>query len=772
MKRILPASCLLTTMLLLGASVVSAQTAGGKRIIGRVTVQGNEQVKAEHILRQVYSRSGAPLSEKLLSEDSRRIIIMPEILDVKWQVIPAGDKADIVFTVTEASRIGGLEIQGNKNIETDKLLKDLRFQADDFLDRYLVRLGAEAITQKYRDEGYYFAEARVDEKLLAEEGRVVYVVVEGPRVRIKKIRFEGNEAFAAGKLKSKISTKAYFPVFVNGRLDDEKLEQDLITLPAFYHDEGHLDARVFVRKEFNEDKTRLTLVFVIDEGPPYKVSDIAFLGNTVPIEEITENLKLKNGDILTRERRILAKRAIDRSYGERGYIFANVGIEPRYTDTEGHVDVIFRIEEGKPYQLGRVIIQGNYQTQDKVVRRDFDHFGFLPGRLYDTAALSKAEKRLKGSGFFDKISVTPIGNAPDKRDALVEVTEGRTGLILFGVGVDTNSGLLGQFSIEQRNFDASNPPKSMTELFTGDAFVGGGQRLSLNLEPGTRVSRARLKFHEPYLFDQNNYMDLSLFLFRRGRESHLEERAGGMVALGHRFENDWSADVGVRAEMVEISDLEVDSIGVTAPADVQDVEGRNFLTSLKFGVTCDKTDSFFRPSEGYKVRGSWEQAGALGGDFTYASVTTTLTGFRTIYMDLAERKTVWTNQIRAGHIMGAAPVFERFYAGGLGSLRGFDYRGVSPRQGPYRDPIGSEWLFLAASEITHPIHEEVLFAKLFCDSGVVSEGRYRVTVGFGVELLVPQLFQMIPMNFDFGFPILSDDEDDEQVFSFSLGMSF
>ena len=740
--------------------------------IGEVTVRGNHQVPAAEIFRHVHSRSGAPLSQKLLTEDVRRIIVMPEILDVQWKLIPNDGRMDIVFQVVEAPRITSLEIHGNKGIATDKLLKTLRFQADDFLDRYLIKLGAEALQQKYRDEGYYFADVTINESLLEQEHQVVYVIVEGQQVRIKKISFEGNAAFSDRKLRSKLATKGYFPIFIKGRLDDEKIEQDLMALPAFYRDEGYLDARVFARKEYNYDRSRVTLVFVIDEGPVYTVGDISFLGNTIPLEQITENLDLESGDVLTMENRVLAQRAIDRSYGRRGYLYARADLEPRYAEQPGTVDVVFNIDEGDPYQLGRVIIRGNHQTQDKVIRRAFDHFDFLPGGLYDTDAQRKAERRLKDTGYFEKIAVMPIGDAPSQRDALVEVTEGHTGLILFGVGVDTNSGLVGQFSIEQRNFDAANPPKNFADLFSGDAFVGGGQRLSLNFEPGTELSRARLKFHEPYLFDQSNYLDLNLFLFRRGRESYLEERAGGIVTLGHRFENDWSADIGIRSEMIDISDLDKNRGRVTAPADVQEVEGRNFLTSVKLGVGCDKTDSFFRPTEGYKLKAAWEQTGAFGGDFTYAAVTSSATIFRTIYMDLAERKTVWGGQLRAGHIIGDSPVFERYYGGGLGSIRGFDYRGISPRQGPDRDPIGSDWLFLAATEITHPLHEEVLFAKLFCDTGVVSEGRYRVTVGFGIELLVPQLFQMIPMNFDFGFPILSDDEDDEQVFSFSLGMSF
>lgn len=162
----------------------------------------------------------------------------------------------------------------------------------------------------------------------------------------------------------------------------------------------------------------------------------------------------------------------------------------------------------------------------------------------------------------------------------------------------------------------------------------------------------------------------------------------------------------------------------------------------------------------------------MGGDFSFAALSASGTIFRTIYEDILERKTVVAATARGSNIIGDAPLFERYYAGGIGSLRGFDYRGVSPRGGVKQDPIGSDYIFLAGAELTHPLYEEVIFGKMFCDTGLVSTGPYRVTVGFGLQLVVPQLFQMIPMHFDFGWPVIKGEQDDTRVFSFSFGMNF
>jgi len=745
--------------------------------IGQVRILGNQTIPANKILKQVRSRPGAAFDAELVSDDARRIMLMPQVRDVHWRVMPVGEQVDIVFEVSETPRVESVAFLGNKNIKTKTLAKELQFAKGDALDRFQINQGRDALAKAYHDKGYYFAEVNLNEKLLKETGKVVYVIEEGPKLRIRKRNFVGNEAVKTGKLKGKVKTNSYFPIFRKGRLDDDNLKQDTLALARYYHDEGYLDAQVFAEKQFNEDKTRVTVDFVISEGPRYRVASLRFDVTSLPsakkgrfsAEELADAADLAQGDVFTRERQIQAERSVKRLYGKEGYIFAQVKVMPEFTDEAGEVLVVVKIEENGSFKLGRLIVRGNYETQDKVVRRLFDHYDFLPGGIYDTEAAERARKRLLGGGLFESAEVRPIGALADERDALVEVKEARTGMILFGVGVDTNSGVMGNFMIEQRNFDASRPPKSLGELLRGEAFKGGGQRLRLSFSPGTRVTTGHINFHEPYLFDQPYYLDLDAFLFRRWRESYLERRRGGMVMLGHRFENDWSAEVSLRLEEIKVTDLDTNP---DAPVDVQDVRGSNFLTSAKFGIGRNTTDNIFRPSQGYKVNAGWEQVGVLGGYFSFAALSAGGSIYHAIYEDITERKTVLAGHVGGRNIIGDAPVFERYYAGGIGSIRGFDYRGVSPRAGADDDPIGSDYLVEAGAELTHPLHEEVIFGKIFFDTALISEGPYRMTVGFGLELLVPQLFQMIPMHFDFGFPIASDEKDDQEVFSFSFGMSF
>ena len=760
--------------------------AEAKRVV-KVVVEGNRTVSEGVILNKANLRPGAVFSEQTVAEAVRRVAAMPQMADVQWRAEVQGQEVIVVFVVRETDMIEAVEFSGNKSLKEKDLLAKLGFGAGDHLDRYLVTRGATNLEELYREKGFYFARVRLDEAKLRDERRVVYVIVEGPKLRVKKVRFVGNQSLSAGKLQGKIKTKAYFPIFSRGQLVDEQLDQDQATLQGFYRDEGFLDARVFWEKQFNEKKTRATVTFTVEEGPRYRVAGVRFQG----VEKLAEaelraalDPDLTPGKVLTYKRRVFAERAVERTYGKHGYIYTIVRLEPEYAEQEGQVTAVFRVQESGQFHLGRLLVQGNTETQDKVVRRAFDHFGFLPGGLYDTAAMEKGKERLLGGGLFEDVSVLPVGPAPDERDALVEVKETRTGLLLFGVGVDTNSGVMGEVSIQQQNYDASRWPRSFSDVFAGEAWKGAGQRLQFTFSPGTQVTTGHVKFFEPYLFDQPYYLDATLMLFRRWRESYLEERKGGSVTLGRRFANDWSVEVGLRGEEVTVSELDYKIVKDTsvqpplkhkvilAPPQVQEVEGDNFLTSMRFGVGLDKTDNLYRPSDGYRLNADYEQYGALGGDFAFGALGAGVTMYRTVYQDITERKTVWAAAVRGSQIAGDAPVFEKYYAGGIGSLRGFDYRGVSPRSGPRDDPVGSESLLLVNTELTHPIFEEVIFGKVFCDSGVVTEGRYRVTVGFGLELLVPQLFQMVPMHFDFGFPVVWDDKDDKQVFSFSFGLSF
>ena len=253
----------------------------------------------------------------------------------------------------------------------------------------------------------------------------------------------------------------------------------------------------------------------------------------------------------------------------------------------------------------------------------------------------------------------------------------------------------------------------------------------------------------------------------RERETYDEQRGGYMASVGKRFPNRWYVELSGRLEDVRLNSLDHD-----APPEVVEDKGDTFLAGPKLTFTRDRTDSRWLPSTGDRFQFSIEQI-VGGASFTEAVVDYRY--YRTVWVDALDRKHILAGRVTAGAIGGDAPVFERFYGGGIGSIRGFDYRGVSPRSNGTDEPIGGDFLFLAGGEYTFPLVGEQLRGVVFIDTGTVEENfqvtSYRAAGGFGVRWVIPLLGQ-VPMSFDFGFPFSKDSQDDTQIFSFSIGWTF
>jgi outer membrane protein assembly factor BamA len=444
--------------------------------------------------------------------------------------------------------------------------------------------------------------------------------------------------------------------------------------------------------------------------------------------------------------------------------------------SEGRVDVAFEVTEGERFKIGQVEVIGNEQIQDRIVRRVLDEYDFQTGQWYNADMArgdgnGELERRVQRMVVAESVTITPMGQAPGQKDAQVSVVEGQTGLVMLGAGVASNSGIIGQFIFEQQNFDITDKPESFLEFITGQAFKGGGQNLRVALQPGTEVSEYSISFTEPYLKDRPTSLDLVGSSWERWRESYDESRLKGYVEVEERFKNRWRQSIAFRLENVGVTGLDED-----APQEIIDVEGDNFLAGVRLGVRKDTTDDMYNPGKGYIFDTGYEQ---LGGDYTFGILGATYRWYTTLREDLAEQRTIFGMKVHAATTVSDAPPFEKFYAGGQGSIRGFDYRGVSTRglqtnvDNPERkDPTGSDWIFLANAEVTAPLVSEKFAALFFIDSGTVDTGPYRVSIGAGLQIQMPQWFGPVPMRFELGFPLIKGSEDNTQVFSFSVGRLF
>ncbi len=742
------------------------------RPIKEIRIEGNQLVSEDAIRIPLKSKVGEAYSDRQVQEDVRAVIQTGKFANVYATRQIAGDQVVVTFHVTEKPEIESVEFTGNKKFKAKDLFGEVDLAPGSPLDRYAVNRGRDNIERKYKEAGYYYAKVAVDEEVLKNERRVIYQVVEGPRVRVRKILFEGNVSYAPYRLKKEVKTKEYIWIFRTGEFDSERAEHDCADLRNFYRNEGYLDAQVSYRIETSEDRRDLMLVFVIDEGIRYHVESLKVVGNTVfDSDGILVPLKIQPGSPYVNEWVKADTKYVETEYGKIGYIDARCNPEWVYSDTKGLIRVTLQIKEGGQFHIGRIVVRGNEKTQDKVVRRELR---FYPEELYDTTKTKTAEQRLMETRLFNEATITPVGDAEGVRDALVKVDETETTTFLIGVGVTSNDGVVGSLSVENRNFDIADRPRSATEFFRGKAFKGAGQIMRLQFEPGTELTRLRVDFREPYLLDQPVSFGWGFYLFTRGRDAYTEERIGTQISFGKRFEKGilrgWAGEVAFRVEGVDIGDVDWDDA-----KDIRAMEGDHFLTSIKGTLVRDTTDSRFMPTTGSRLSVSWEQVGAMGGDYSFGKLLVSDAWHKTLRTDVLDRKSVLTVHGRMGQIFGDAPVFEKFFGGGIGSVRGFEFRGISPRAGLHDDRIGGDFMFVTGAEYNFPVYGKTLRGVAFTDMGTVESDfgirSWRMAVGVGARVVV-KWFGPVPMAFDFSIPITRDDEDDTQVFQFSFGTTF
>ncbi len=351
-------------------------------------------------------------------------------------------------------------------------------------------------------------------------------------------------------------------------------------------------------------------------------------------------------------------------------------------------------------------------------------------------------------------------------DLDVVLSEAQTGRLMLGVAVNSDAGLVGQILLDEQNFDWSRWPTSWDDFLSGRAWRGAGQRFRVEAAPGTEVQRYLVSFTEPYLMDTPVSLGLSGSFFDRRYEDWDEQRLGGRVTLGYQWvENDLSAFLSYRGESIKISNP-----STTTVDELNEVIGTNALHGFKVGITNDTRDSTFLATQGHFLQLELEQ---VIGSFEYPRAI--LEGRQ--YFLLNERpdhtgRHVLTASTRLGFTGSDTPIYDNFFAGGYSTLRGFDFRGASPVEDGVQ--IGGEFMWVNTLEYLFPITaDDMIHGVTFVDFGTVEEKveieNFRVAPGFGLRITVPAMGPA-PIALDFAFPVASAVFDDEQVFSFNIGL--
>ncbi|MBW2182483.1 MAG: outer membrane protein assembly factor BamA [Deltaproteobacteria bacterium] len=736
----------------------------GKELLTKIAIKGNRYIEEDAIKLALKSKEGNIYSPLVLQEDLKRVYEMGYFSDVQIYGEDSPEGKKVTFTVVERPVVSQIQVQGNKHIKTPEIQKALDIKLGRVLDQNQVRKDVTSIRKLYLDKGYL--NAKVDFKLTPSsrgETSVDFYIRENEISKIKKISFSGNEYIEGKKLKKILETreKNLLSFITNaGIFKEEAFQKDLDRIIAFYYNEGHIKATVGNPTVTHEEKN-IYITIPIEEGEPFKIGEVEISGDfIVPRETLFKNLKTVKGEGFRSNYLNEDMVGLSEFYSDRGY--ANVDITPltNINDVEKTVAVNYEITKGEKIFFERINITGNNRTRDKVIRRELK---VSEGELYSGSKIKRSKQRLDDLGFFKKTNLTTTkAGVPNKVILNVEVEEKPTGSLSFGAGYSSVDSLVGLIQLSQDN------------------FLGKGQKLDLRTQLGG-TNRFMFSFTEPWLFDTRWKAGADLFSMERWYEDFDSESTGGSIRLGHPLGEFTRVDFGYEYEEVDISDVDYD-----ASLEILEQEGTSTTGAVTAGITRNTLDNRFTPRTGILTHFTTKFAG-LGGDNHFV----TFIGSFSKYFPLP-RDSAFMFRGTIGYSVGYGgedvPIFEKFFLGGLNSLRGFEERSVGPmeRRGDTRrfiddrddyDAVGGEKELFFNFEYIFPILKETgIRGVVFFDTGNAyrkSESYFsdiRMSAGFGIRWQSP--FGPLRLELGINLDPESKYDEDSSEFHFTMGSMF
>lgn len=749
------------------------------------------------------TRAGAPLDRALVDGDVRWLADVHRVLaEVEIDPGPV-----VRFRLSRIRRFDRVLIEGNVRWDAAELLAVARLAEGAEATPDQVTAARDLVRDHYLRAGYAFVQ--VESGWVTDENQARQAtlrIFEGPHVDTVEVRIEGLSALDPQDALAVMRSPPGFWSWLTGKdFVRADVDADVVLLENFVRGEGYLDGRAALGAlDFSEDRTEVRITLVVDEGVRYALRTLTIEGASALSEQaLREVSTLQPGAPWRRPDVVRTLRAWRDLYGQIGHIDARIDPRETYDEAEPYVDVAIVIDEGAPKTIRDVIVRGNADTLDQVVRRNLT---FAPGDVVDTRELRWSEDVLVALDSFSDFSGRPevrvaTEPAPDPAqvDVLVDVSDQQSGLYSFLVGAGSDSGLFVGGSLDKRNFDITRVPSAwdrvLTEFFgSGEAFHGAGQRLYLEVLPGTETTDIDLLFNDPWLDPADvNPWGLTVNVYDREREfDHYQKgRTGLAVSFDHRLSKHDSVGFGLRIEDTDIDDVDAAAVPTIALA-----SGTTSSRALESSYAWRDLDSLVEPTSGYSGRVRVESEGTLvGGDTDLWRVEATNEWFLPLGEDEDGHMRVLHPRVALGRVdetgsTSTLPFFENFFVGGASgpfAVRGFDFQGVGPHESG--DAIGGQLAFAASLEALFPLvtqynpfrdEDEVLLkGVLFLDVGSLQPGtsisklfdNLRMGAGGGIRLRLPALGG-ITLALDLALLRSDESGDETRTLSFEISRRF
>jgi outer membrane protein insertion porin family len=714
------------------------------RVIRSIAVRGNERLEPETIRAYANLNPGQTYTAESLDQALKDLYATELFADVQ---IGGTETGDLVITVRENPVINRIVLEGNKRLKADKILPEIKLKAREIFTRSKVRADVERIIELYRRQGRFAAS--VEPKIVQlDQNRVdlVFEIYEGDKSKVRRINIIGNQAFGDGRLRKEMYTKQAGGILgfmkSNDSYDPDRLAADQQKLRAFYLTEGYADFRVVsALAELTPDRRDFVITYVVEEGPRYKFGTVDAESELkdFPREKILAATEVTPGEWFNAKQIEDAVTALNEIAGSLGYAFAD--INPSYErDAEKRVmNVTFRVGDTPRVYVERIDINGNTQTRDKVIRREFR---LNEGDAFNAIKLKRSQDRIQSLGFFqEKFEIKQSeGSAPDRIVLSADLEEKSTGQLQLSGGYSSLERFIIAASIEQNN------------------FRGMGQSLSAGVNWSRYSKSIQLGFVEPYLFDKQILLGGQLFrsdynsfnyVGNQRNTTYSQVSTGTRLRLGFPLTEFMS--FGTRYSLVQdqitldkstfYSDIDgdgdLDCNPQRAGQYLCDEIGKRITSSIGYSILFDNTDGI-RPTRGQRASLSQDFAG-VGGDVKYLRSRADATKYWSVFGDWilsahAEGGYIHALEKSKGAFRDAIRITDRFFGT---QMRGFDIRGIGPRilREPYdeegnptgedrvSDALGGRAYYMGRLELEFPVSSSLrsmgLRPSAFVDVGSV-----------------------------------------------------
>jgi outer membrane protein insertion porin family len=739
------------------------------QVINNIVISGVERVEDETIKSYIDIVPGVSFTSEQLDSSLKKLYASNLFQRVNFTI--TGNTLNI--KIIENPKINLVVFEGNSKVKTKDLEAEIALKPRSIYTKAKVQEDVNRIIDLYNKNGRFSAKV-IPQIIALPQNRVdlIFKIEEGPMAKIEKIVFIGNKAFSTRDLLSEISSKEthwYLFLSSSDQFNPSRIEYDRELLTRFYQSKGYADFKIIsVVTNVSEKKEKFYITYTIDEGIKYRFGEVK-LESRLKAESI--NLNELKDSITTKTNAVYDIRKVEQSINnmikqinDKGFAFVDIAPMITLDETKALVNITYNIGESRRVYINEINIKGNVRTADKVIRREFR---LSEGDPYNSTKITRSEKSINNLDFFEPTNITTSRTEDaDRVDLNIKVQEKSTASLTFAGGYSTGDGPIGKVGFNEAN------------------LFGNGQNLGVGFAKSNNRLEVDLGFTEPYMFGKPISGGFDLFSHETSGNSS-QYRNYSQVTRGVALRSGYAITENLRHNVYyRLAFTDINNISDNASTWVKDQEGKNVSSLIGHGLTYDRRDSAITPTEGYIVSANQDYSG-VGGDTYFIRHT----GKFRYYYPVINDNVILVFATDAGNIIGLrdqnVKIGNKFFMGGSGSVRGFEFNGIGPRTKDTNEPVGGDTFYSGTLELKFPLgfgKELGIFGATFIDAGslfspdvpvdqqanIWDSKKVRSSYGAGVGFVTP----MGPIRVNYAVPMSKTDFDKTQNFDIEFKTTF